>query len=673
VVDADTPELQKVMKDFTPTFTVKTAKGFHYYYKVPDMDKKIVLQNDKGHFGEIQSVRTFVVGPNSIHPSGAVYEVINNIPIAEISVSEIKTRLNDFLPDMVDSKEAEEELKIIQENKLDIPITSIISLSGLTKRGDEYQGAHPVHGSETGMNFCVNPSKNTWHCFRCNSGGGALSLLAVKEGIIRCDEAKPGALKGEKFKQLLKIAKEKYGLKDEMKKEEKVASNEISPDSFFVLDDERVGKFVPERLAKFMMDSHKFLTMRDSQDIYYFDDGIWNENGESLIKQIATRLLQERTRQMHIRETIGYIQATTFFQRDIFDSPPLYLIPLQNGVLDLRTMQLGDYFPEYYFSYKIPVAYDSNAVCPTIEKFFDEIVQPEDRKLLIEIPAYCLHRGYPIQKAVMFVGGGANAKSTYLNLVTSFLGFKNVSSISLQSIEHNRFASVDLYRKLANIFADLPNISLKNPGQFKMLVGGDLMRAEKKFKDSFKFYNHAKLLYSANVIPYVEDESDAFFRRWIIINFPFKFEGAKADTKILEKLTTPQELSGLLNLAIPALKKVLDIGFSYSKTTDQVKRLYKEFSSSISSFGFYCIVQSDEDYVAKDELYEAYRQYCRARNLPVDSNDKFFKQIRKDFAVSDYRPEGPKGERPQCLRGIKLIEAPEPQAKLSNGDNGAKL
>ena len=43
------------------------------------------------------------------------------------------------------------------------------------------------------------------------SGGGAVALIAVLEGIIDCREAVPGGLRGDKFTQVIKVAKEKYG------------------------------------------------------------------------------------------------------------------------------------------------------------------------------------------------------------------------------------------------------------------------------------------------------------------------------------------------------------------------------------------------------------------------------------------------------------------------------
>jgi hypothetical protein len=39
--------------------------------------------------------------------------------------------------------------------------------------------------------------------------------------------------------------------------------------------------------------------------------------------------------------------------------------------------------------------------------------------------------------------------------------------------------------------------------------------------------------------------------RWIIFHFDKKFQYGSEDTKLIEKITTPEELSGLLNLACP--------------------------------------------------------------------------------------------------------------------------
>jgi hypothetical protein len=107
------------------------------------------------------------------------------------------------------SEEAEEveEQNQDRENSCSFDITKIVDVTKLTKTGpDEYQGSHPIHDSTTEKNFTLNTRTNSWHCFRHNSGGGALQYLAMKEGIIKCEQAKKGALRGKKFKQVLQVA-----------------------------------------------------------------------------------------------------------------------------------------------------------------------------------------------------------------------------------------------------------------------------------------------------------------------------------------------------------------------------------------------------------------------------------------------------------------------------------
>jgi len=118
----------------------------------------------------------------------------------------------------------------------------------LHKRGDEYFGPHPIHGSTTKQNFWVNPTKNCWHCFRHGTGGGPFSWLAVEEGIVKCEDATPGSLRGPIFKQVLEKARERGLIEDE---ETSVCG------SYF----DSKGKFIPKLLADDIMSSEQFITL----------------------------------------------------------------------------------------------------------------------------------------------------------------------------------------------------------------------------------------------------------------------------------------------------------------------------------------------------------------------------------------------------------------------------
>jgi len=116
-----------------------------------------------------------------------------------------------------------------------IPLTSIISTIGLKKRGSEYYGANVWHGSTGGMNFFVNPSKNVWHCFRCDAGGSVAKAIALNKGLITsCDEN----LSSEQFKDVLRVAREEYGLKKPEPKKQEHNQNTLS--GKFIFDKDKI-------------------------------------------------------------------------------------------------------------------------------------------------------------------------------------------------------------------------------------------------------------------------------------------------------------------------------------------------------------------------------------------------------------------------------------------------
>ena len=78
------------------------------------------------------------------------------------------------------------------------------------KSQTELAGAHPQHGSSTGDNFNVNVQKGLWHCWRHGTGGDALSLIAVCEGLLPCEDARAGALHGDLFKLAVGLANHKF-------------------------------------------------------------------------------------------------------------------------------------------------------------------------------------------------------------------------------------------------------------------------------------------------------------------------------------------------------------------------------------------------------------------------------------------------------------------------------
>jgi len=212
ILDVDDLNILPELQEFIPKSLVIETGSLkrHIYLIAPEGTEKIILDKDNRHFGELQSTGTQCVGPGSIHPDTLnEYKIIEDLPIASITSTKLE---------YLKLKYTNKKIVVVESpdwsnyNKLDISsklqITQLINTSSMKNHRDEFYGVHPLHGSTTGMNFFVSPTKNLWHCFRHNCGGDSLSYLAMKESLIQCGEK----LRGEKFMKTLDIAKTKYNI-----------------------------------------------------------------------------------------------------------------------------------------------------------------------------------------------------------------------------------------------------------------------------------------------------------------------------------------------------------------------------------------------------------------------------------------------------------------------------
>ena len=90
VVDVDTDDLDK---SFPRTWTVKTAKGYHYYFKYPDGQELRNTVHINGLDVDIRAEGGYVVAPPSVHESGHIYKWIvspDDCPLAELPAEWIK-------------------------------------------------------------------------------------------------------------------------------------------------------------------------------------------------------------------------------------------------------------------------------------------------------------------------------------------------------------------------------------------------------------------------------------------------------------------------------------------------------------------------------------------------------------------------------------------------------
>lgn len=410
-----------------------------------------------------------------------------------------------------------------------------------------------------------------------------------------------------------------------------------------------------QRYVLDIMEKWTFKTLRDSQEIVFYHGGRYNRGAEVLIKEGLQSIGGFEVTNFDRAEVLSAIKALTGEDRIEFDSDPK-ILNLRNGLFNIDTGEFKEHTKEYLSLVQLPTVFDPKATCPEFIKFLRATLDPEHVLTIVKLIAYCLLRNSNYEKAFMLVGEGSNGKSTLIKTIIALLGRDNCSNKSLQELTGDRFAKAELFGKMANLFSDIPSDKLAGTGDFKMLVSGDRVSAQRKFEHPFSFENYAKMIFSANQIPQTDDQTYAYYRRWVIIPFNRTFEAEEADECLIEKLTTPEELSGILNLALKAVRRLRDEhGFKETDLAD-IKRQYELGASRIGSFlAEQCIVQAgnEELYVESGVLKEAYRRFCREHGTRYYDERKFGEQLKAISVVHRQKRQGGRA-RTWCYFGIAL-------------------
>jgi P4 family phage/plasmid primase-like protien len=428
-----------------------------------------------------------------------------------------------------------------------------------------------------------------------------------------------------------------------------------------------------ELLVEHILGNHHIYTTKDDlkSEMWVYKNGVYVPQGKSEVKEIVRKIIGDVFTTNFYNEVISKIEADTYIEQEtFFKTNYLHEIPVLNGILNIFTLELKPFDPKKIFFNKLPIKYNPEAKCPNILQHFKTILKSEDDTLvMLELFGYLLFKEYKIEQAFMFVGKGRNGKSKTLELMKRFVGVENCASIALKSMNEESFDVWELFGKMVNLAGDLSKTDLKETGTIKMLVGRDTISARRKFLNIVKFVNYAKMVFAANELPKVYDMSDGFWSKWVVLEFPYQFvteeiynnlsDEEKVDKKIMDpdimdKLSTEEELSGLLNESLVALNRLLhNRQFSYSQGTSEIKNMWVRKADSFAAFCMDCIEDDYGYYIPKSVLRKVFNIYCKKYKLKGVSDKSLKATLEEEFGVSEAR-RTVNNEFINCWDGIKF-------------------
>ncbi len=645
VLDCDSKDAQDkltIYPELMDTFITQSAgkKLYHFYFYVENIPQNSIDPNRNNQPRSFninskagtrlldgQAGGKMVVGPNSTLPDGRRYEVVSG--------KEIKTIDYKFLMSIVKSideqgtfiesetkKESKNSGEQIDFDEVCVAIKQNVKPVDILVEhfnDEKYRTENPTmcplgHSSEGGK--CFSHTGDVWFCHHCHQTGNVLQLY---QKLNSCT-----------FPESKKALADRIGLKDDLKKYFNQLYKEMKTRGM-------ASDLLAEEIKKIYQ---VHVTRSDNKsEMWVYKNGIYVPEGRTYIESFCQAMMGFKYNSNFVRIVVDKIKASTYINNsDFFKNEDLNFVPFENGILNLTTREIDDFNPKYKFFSKHPIVYDPIAPKPKeFLKFLGDILPNiNDRLVIQELYGYLLYRDYKLRKAWMFTGRGGNGKSKLIEHMQEFLGIENCTQIALQDLERDKFLGGELFNKSANMAADISSKELDDTAFFKKITGHDTLMCDRKFKSPIKFNSYAKQIFACNEVPGSPDESDGFYERWIILDFPFLFTDRPdptdtmqklRDVNISDKISTSREMMGVLGWALDGYDRLMkNQSFTYNESTDEVRQIMKRKSNSFTAF-------------VSDEL----EQDINPNNLPIQATSierEYLTYCRKHKVLKiEYRPK----------------------------------
>lgn len=350
------------------------------------------------------------------------------------------------------------------------------------------------------------------------------------------------------------------------------------------------------------------------------------------------------------------------------------LIVMRNGLLRHTTGELLPPTPSFFSLVSLPYNFDPSAGDPVhLLKFLADL-WPDDGEqtaTLQEILGLLLTGDTSHQKAFFIVGPKRSGKGTIGRLIVGLLGADNVAGPTLASLAQN-FGLEPLLGKSVAVIGDArlsgkaDQIAITE--RILSITGEDSVTVDRKYRPAWTGKLGIRFVMLSNEIPKLSDASGALASRFLLLTLRRSFYG-REDHGLLNRLLP--ELPAIFLWALEGLKRLRARGhFAQPTAGREALEELERLSSPVLTFVAECCVREPGALVPRDELYESWKDWCKAqgRDRP-GTKESFGRDLHAALPeVRTVRPriEGKPG--PRYHSGTRLMRTGDPGS--IHGDPG---
>jgi putative DNA primase/helicase len=364
---------------------------------------------------------------------------------------------------------------------------------------------------------------------------------------------------------------------------------------------------------------NKHSICQNHQSIFLYNGAYWkkysNEDFSNFLGLVAIKMgVDKYTAEGYLfkEQLLKQFHASAYLQEPKVDKNKV-LINLIGGTFEIErgVTRAREHKAEDFLTYQLPFAYDQYSTSNKFQTYLDKVLPDKERQRVIaEYLGYVfIKHGSNILKAekvLVLYGSGANGKSVLYEIVRALFGSHNVSSFSLESLtDTNGYYRAQIDTKLLNYASEISN--KMDTTRFKAMISGEPIEARHPSGRAMQLEQYAKMIFNCNELPKDTEQTNAFFRRFLIVPFDIIIPEAEQNRNLHNEIIE-SELSGVFTWVLKGLSRLLDQkNFSNCIASNRALEKYKTDTDNVKLWLDTDNYDRDDD--IPTQLKEAYIQY----------------------------------------------------------------
>ncbi len=233
---------------------------------------------------------------------------------------------------------------------------------------------------------------------------------------------------------------------------------------------------------------------------------------------------------------------------------------------------------------------------------------------------------------LMLYGASSTGKSTLLEVLKRFFPADRVGATNPANWT-NEYHAAALAGRSLNLVGELDGTTPIQGGTFKAVTGGDVIEARHPTHRPFSFVCVAGHIFNCNRLPPTRDKSDAFFRRWRIVEFANSVTPGAEIIGLADQIFNKEQSAVLAWLLEGAARLAKQGGFPHTDNHNRLIQYWRAGNNSALQFlldtEFVEVgsAKTPSTPIAAKEVFAIYRKWAHEAGVKAMGRNAFYEAV----------------------------------------------